>query len=120
MKKLSQIELKKLFTSPKALHLKKEMCKIGWLLWQRGLIDGNGGNIVVKLASGLYLCTPTMISKGCLTTSDICLVDSTGMQLFGKRNRTSEVMTHLAILNGHSKIIASIHSHPPIATAFAV
>ena len=36
---------------------------MGRKLWERGYVDGNGGNISVRLGAKYILCTPTMMSK---------------------------------------------------------
>jgi L-fuculose-phosphate aldolase len=66
------------------------------------------------------LCTPTMVSKGALQPSDICLVDLDGNQKAGTKKRTSEVLMHLQIMKAQPKAKACVHAHPPHATAFAV
>jgi L-fuculose-phosphate aldolase len=50
----------------------------------------------------------------------MCLVDMEGSQLAGKYKRTSECMTHLAIMKRQPKAKACCHAHPPHGTAFAV
>jgi L-fuculose-phosphate aldolase len=50
----------------------------------------------------------------------MCLVDMDGKQLAGKYKRTSECMTHLAIMKRQPKAKACCHAHPPHGTAFAV
>ena len=52
--------------------------------------------------------------------SDICLVDMDGNQLAGDKERTSEILMHLAIMKAQPKAKACVHCHPPHATAFAV
>jgi L-fuculose-phosphate aldolase len=47
------------------------------------------------------------------------IVDLQGRLLCGTRNVTSEVGMHLAIYEKRADVQAVIHSHPPIATAFA-
>jgi L-fuculose-phosphate aldolase len=47
------------------------------------------------------------------------IVDLQGRQLAGSRKVTSEVSMHLAVYQHREDVTAVIHSHPPIATAFA-
>jgi L-fuculose-phosphate aldolase len=89
-------------------------------MWQRGYVDGNGGNISVRVAEDLVLCTPTLISKGFMTPNDLCLVDMIGQQKAGKRPATSEILTHLAIYQNVPEAVACVHAHPPHATTFAL
>ena len=100
--------------------LRTEMISVGRKLWQRQYVDGNGGNISVRLGSRYVLCTPTMMSKGDLEPADICLSDLDGNILAGDRPRTSELLLHLAIYKANSRAHSVVHCHPPYATAFAI
>ena len=100
--------------------LRTEMISVGRKLWQRQYVDGNGGNISVRLGTRYVLCTPTMMSKGDLEPADICLSDLDGNILAGDRPRTSELLLHLAIYKANSRARSVVHCHPPYATAFAI
>ena len=113
-------EIEKFFHSPAVEALKAKICAIGKRIWEKDYVDGNGGNMVVRVGDNLALCTPTLISKGFMAPSDICLIDLDGKQLAGERKRTSEAMTHLGIIKRQPKAKACVHAHPPHATAFAV
>jgi L-fuculose-phosphate aldolase len=108
------------FNSPEMQALKLQICDIGRRLWTRAYVDGNGGNIAVRVGENMVMCTPTLISKGFMKPEDMCLVDMEGNQLAGKRKRTSEVLMHLQIMKRQPRCVASVHCHPPHATAFAV
>ena len=99
---------------------KKRICEIGRRMWQRGYVDGNGGNISVRVADDLVLCTPTLISKGFMTPEDLCLVNMKGEQKAGIRLATSEILTHLAVYQNVPKAMACVHAHPPHATTFSI
>ena len=103
-----------------AQALRAEIIRVGRKLWERQYVDGNGGNISVRLGSKYVLCTPTMLSKGDLEPADICLSDLDGNILAGDRSRTSELLLHLEIYKANSRARAVLHCHPPYATAFAV
>jgi L-fuculose-phosphate aldolase len=96
------------------------LCEIGRRLYARGFVAANDGNLTVRLGEGVFLCTPTMTSKGFLRPEDLCLVDADGRQLAGPRPRTSEVLLHLAIYRTRPDVQAVVHCHPPHATAFAI
>jgi L-fuculose-phosphate aldolase len=113
-------EIARLFNSPEIHALKVKICDIGRRIWEKDYVDGNGGNMTLRVGDNLVLCTPTLISKGFMTPADICLIDLDGKQLAGERKRTSEAMTHLGIMKRQPKAKACIHAHPPHATAFAV
>ncbi len=109
-----------LFNSPEIQALKAQICDIGRRLWGRAYVDGNGGNIAIRVGEGLVLCTPTLVSKGFMKPEDLCLVDLEGNQLAGPKKRTSEILMHLQIMKRQPRALATVHCHPPHATAFAV
>jgi L-fuculose-phosphate aldolase len=113
-------EIERFFQSPEVSARKDEICDIGRRLWQRAYVDGNGGNISVRVADDLVLCSPTLVSKGFMQPADLCLVDMQGDQKAGSRKRTSEVLMHLSIYRTTPQAIACVHAHPPYATGFAV
>ncbi len=112
--------IQKFFTSPAVEAIKAQMCDIGRRMWEKDYVDGNGGNITVRVAENLVLCTPTLISKGFMKPCDMCLIDLDGNQVAGTKKRTSEALTHLGIMKRQPKARACVHAHPVHATAFAV
>jgi L-fuculose-phosphate aldolase len=116
----SPAEIQAFFHSPAITELKHRMVDIGKRMWNREYTDGNGGNLTIRVGDNLVLCTPTLVSKGFMTVEHMCLVDMEGVQLAGKYKRTSECMTHLAIMKRQPKAKACCHAHPPHGTAFAV
>jgi L-fuculose-phosphate aldolase len=110
----------RLFHSPDAEAIKREIVAVGRKLWQRAYVDGNGGNISCRLSDTAVICTPTLVSKADLTTEDLCLVDMDGKQLAGCRPRTSEILMHLEIYKAVPEAKAVVHCHPPHATAYAI
>jgi len=115
-------EIDAYFNSAKVNALKAQICDIGRRLWQRAYVDGNGGNIAVRVGEDIALCTPTLVSKGFMKEDDMCLVDLEGNQLCsgnGKK-RTSEILMHLQIMKRQPRAVATVHCHPPYSTGFAV
>jgi L-fuculose-phosphate aldolase len=100
--------------------LRAEIIRVGRKLWERGYVDGSGGNISVRLGPRYVLCTPTMMSKRDMEPADICLSDLEGNILAGDRARTSELLLHLEIYRVNPRARAVVHCHPPYATAFAL
>jgi len=109
-----------LFNSAEANALRAEIIRVGRKLWDRQYVDGNGGNISVRLGTEFVLCTPTMLSKADLEVADICLSDLSGKILAGDRTLTSELLLHLEIYKANPRAKAVVHCHPPYATAFAM
>jgi L-fuculose-phosphate aldolase len=116
----SPAEIEAFFNSPEIHALKEQICEIGRRLWHREYVDGNGGNIGIRVADDLVLCTPTLISKGFMKPADLCLVDLEGNQKAGTRKRTSEILMHLQMMKRQPRARFTVHCHPPHATAFAV
>ena len=112
--------LEAFFASPYCEDLKRQICDVGRRLWERAYVDGNGGNIAIRVGEDLALCTPTLVSKGSMKPSDMCLVDFEGNQLLGAKKRTSEILMHLQMMKRQPRDVASVHCHPPYATAFAI
>lgn len=113
-------ELDAYFNSPYVNQLKDQICEMGRRLWQRAYVDGNGGNMAIRVGEDIALCTPTLVSKGSLKPSDMCFVDFEGNQLCGVKKRTSEILMHLQIMKRQPKALATCHCHPPYATGFAI
>jgi len=120
--KSSKKEIEAFFNSGQINELKSQICDIGRRLWQRAYVDGNGGNIAIRVAEDIALCTPTLVSKGFMKEDDMCFVDLEGTQLCsgnGKK-RTSEILMHLQIMKRQPRAVATVHCHPPYSTGFAV
>jgi L-fuculose-phosphate aldolase len=113
-------ELEAFFHSEPIHDLKLQICDVGRRLWQRAYVDGNGGNIAIRVGEDLALCTPTLVSKGFMKPEDMCIVDLEGTQLCGEKKRTSEILMHLQIMKRQPRAVATVHCHPPYATGFAV
>jgi L-fuculose-phosphate aldolase len=101
-------------------ELRQQICEIGRLMYQKGWVASNDGNLSIKLSADRYLCTPTNISKGMMTPDDLIIVDASGTKVEGRRERTSEIMMHLTIYGMRPDVGAVVHAHPPISTGFAV
>jgi len=113
-------EATRVFNSAEAHEIKKEIIRNARKLWDRQYVDGNGGNISYRIAPGMVICTPTLLSKADVTEDDLCMVDLEGNQIEGTQKRTSEVFLHLEIYKAVPEAKAVIHAHPPHATAYAL
>ena len=110
----------RLFNTPEAEAVKKEICAVGRKLWMRQFVDGNGGNISYRIGPNEVICTPTLVSKFDLVPEDLSLVDLDGNQIAGTRPRTSEIFLHLEIYKAVEEAKSVVHCHPPHATAYAI
>ncbi len=113
-------ELEAFFNTAYCHNLKEQICEMGRRLWQRAYVDGNGGNMAVRVGDDIAICTPTLVSKGFMKPEDMCLVDFEGNQFCGVKKRTSEILMHLQIMKKQPKAVATCHCHPPYSTGFAV
>lgn len=108
------------FNSPDSFTVKEEMVRSGRKLWERQYVDGNGGNLSVRISPRHVICTPTLLSKADLDVDDLCLVDLDNAHICGDRQQTSEIRMHLEIYKAVPRAKAVVHCHPPYATAFAI
>src|SRR5260370_1123156 len=81
--KSSKADLEAFMNSARLQELKLQICDIGRRLWQRAYVDGNGGNIAIRVGDDIALCTPTLVSKGFMKPHDMFLVGVEGNQLCG-------------------------------------
>lgn len=63
---------------------RREICRVGRNLYERGYVHATAGNISVRLDDG-FLITPTDACLGFLAPSDIAKVDGAGVQVSGER-----------------------------------
>lgn len=96
------------------------MCAVGKLLYDRGYVAANDGNLSMKTAPDRLLVTPSGVSKGRLTPDMLLVTDLEGNMLEGNRHPSSETKMHLAVYRGRPDVGAVVHAHPPVSTAFAV
>lgn len=99
--------------------LRRELARFSRCIARLGFAPGCSGNLSARLDRDRLLVTPTGMSKRLLQPSDIVIVDLQGRLLSGDRNATSELSMHLAIYHLRDDVHGVVHSHPPIATAFA-
>lgn len=94
------------------------ICRIGKLLYDRGYVASNDGNISVRCGDRLIM-TPSGVSKGRMTPDMLLVTDLEGNVLEGNRHPTSEGKMHLAVYRHRPDVNAVVHAHPPVSTAFA-
>ncbi len=99
---------------------RRDIVEIGRRLWQRGYVASNDGNISARLDGDRILVTPTGLSKGFLTATDLVIVSPDGKKLSGEREATSELPLHLSVYSRRRDVRGIVHAHPPVATGYAV
>ena len=93
-----------------------QICK---LVFQKGWVAANDGNVSLRLDNERILATPTGVCKGMIGVDDLIIVDNQGVKISGRLERTSEIAMHLQIYQLRPDIRAVVHAHPPVATGFA-
>lgn len=102
--------------------LRQDIVEVGRRLWARGFVASNDGNISVRLDGERVLMTPASVSKGFMTPEMMVVTDLAGRTLSAAPGRkpSSEALMHLVAYRHRSDVQAVVHSHPPLATGFAV
>jgi L-fuculose-phosphate aldolase len=107
------------------IDIKNQICDICGKIWQLGWVAANDGNISVKLGDGLFLATPTGISKSFITPDKIVKINAKGEVVEsapGGENLkpSSEIKMHLRCYEEREDVGAVLHAHPPTTTGYAV
>jgi L-fuculose-phosphate aldolase len=100
-------------------ELREDIVQIGRLVYQKGWVAANDGNISIRLDQDRLLCTPTGVSKGMMHVDDLITCDMQGNKLTGKKERTSEIMMHLTVYQMRPDVRSVVHAHPPVSTGWA-
>ncbi len=100
-------------------ELRQKIVDVGRLVFEKGWIAANDGNISIRLNENRILCTPTGLSKGMMQPSDLIVCDLAGRKVAGERERTSEIAMHTTIYELRPDVDSVLHAHPPVATGFA-
>jgi L-fuculose-phosphate aldolase len=98
---------------------REDICQIGRLVFQKGWVAANDGNISIRMDADRVLATPTGVSKGMMHVDDLIVVDMKGNKISGRAERTTEFAMHQKIYEMRPDIKAVVHAHPPVATGFA-
>src|SRR5215467_10163873 len=100
-------------------QLREDIVQVGRLMFDKGWIAANDGNITIRVDNDHLLATPTGISKGMMRPEDLLVCDLTGAKLCGERECTTELAMHLMIYQTRPDVRSVVHAHPPVATGFA-
>ena len=98
---------------------RREIVRVGQLLYERSYVVSSDGNVSVRLDDGRVLATPTQTCKGRMTEASLALTDLDGKPL-NDRRASSELAMHLLIYRERPEVKAVCHAHPPHGSAFAV
>jgi L-fuculose-phosphate aldolase len=98
---------------------REDICHVGRLVFQKGWVAANDGNITIRLDQERILATPTGVSKGMMHPDDLIIVDMKGNKISGRAERTSEIAMHLTVYELRSDVRSVVHAHPPVSTGYA-
>jgi len=96
-----------------------DLVRVCRLIYEKGWVAMNDGNVSIRLDANRILCTPTAISKGRVEADDLIICDSNGKKVDGRRDGTSEIAMHLTVYGMRPDVHSVVHAHPPVATGFA-
>ncbi len=100
--------------------LRQEICHICHLLYNRGYVVSNDGNVSARTDRGTILITPSGVGKGRITPDMLVETDADGRILSGDRYPSSEGKMHWMLYRERKDVMAVVHAHPPMATAFSI
>lgn len=106
--------------------LREEIVRVCRLMWEKGFVAASDGNASVRLGGDRLLVTPSGLSKGFLSPSDVVMTDMEGkpVRLFSHGDRglkpSSEILLHLEVYRQRPDVHAVVHAHPPLAIAFTI
>jgi L-fuculose-phosphate aldolase len=98
----------------------QDIVEIGRIMWQKGWVAAQDGNISIRLDDDRILCTPTGVCKGLMKPEDLIVCDAAGTKIEGSSGCTTEIAMHVAIYRLRPDVRSVLHAHPPFATGFAV
>lgn len=101
-------------------QLRQEICEICHLLYERGYVVSNDGNVSARTPRGTVLITPSGVGKGRMTPNMLVETDLDGNIISGDRHPSSESKMHWMIYRERPDVQAVVHAHPPLSTAFAI
>jgi L-ribulose-5-phosphate 4-epimerase len=85
-----------------------------------GLADLTFGNVsIVDRARGVFAIKPSGVEYAKLTPADLVLLDLEGKVVEGELRCSSDMPTHLRLLQAFTGVRAIVHTHSRNATAFA-
>ena len=98
---------------------RQDIVEVGRLVWQKGWVAANDGNITIRMDTERILATPTGVCKGMMAPDDLIVCDLEGNKISGTKERTSEIAMHLAVYKLRPDVRSVLHAHPPVATGYA-
>src|SRR5258708_1471857 len=92
---------------------RQDIVDVGRLVYQKGWVAANDGNITIRLDQDRILATPTGVSKGMMHVDDMIVVDMQGNKIEGRKERPSDIPIHTTISAWLPDSGSPVHAHPP-------
>lgn len=102
------------------LTARKEMVEIGRRMYEKDLVAATDGNLSLRLDPDTILITPTGSCLGFLKPEELVIINLEGKSRTETIKPTSEYRLHLEVYRKRKDVMAIVHGHPPICTAFTV
>ncbi len=102
------------------MNYKKLLVAYGKKLLDKKLVAGTSGNLSLRGQADEIYITPSGMDYLEITEDDIVKINFMGEILEGDKKPSSECMMHVEIYKNYQNYNAIVHTHSPIATAFAV
>lgn len=102
------------------MNYKKLLVDYGKKLLDKNLVAETSGNLSLRGQGDEIYITPSGMDYLEITEDDIVIINFMGEILEGDKKPSSEWMMHVEIYKNYPNYNAIVHTHSPIATAFAV
>ncbi len=102
------------------IELRKKISEICRRMYEKNFVVATDGNVSVRLGKNRLLTTPSGLCKGEVKPEQLIVTDFSGKRLSGKLDPSSEIRMHLCAYRERPDVMAVIHAHPPISTAFSI
>lgn len=100
--------------------LKQEVYEANMELPRRGLVTYTWGNVSgIDREKGLFVIKPSGVEYEELKPEDLVVMDLQGNKVEGDLNPSSDTKTHLILYNAFPDIGGIVHTHSPLAVAWA-
>lgn len=103
--------------------VRSDICEVGRILYERGLIVAGDGNVSVRTSDNEMLITPSGTCKGRLEPAMLVRCDLNGNVSPDDASGllpSSETKMHVQVYRDRPDVAAVVHAHPPVASAFAI
>lgn len=100
--------------------LKQQVFEQNMELPRRGLVTFTWGNVSgLDRESGLFVIKPSGVPYETMRPEDMVVMDLEGHRVEGKMNPSSDMETHRALYLAYPTVGGVVHTHSPMATAWA-